>query len=80
MRRFAERHLKDTFVIENTDQLVQANEQIGRMQRVLESYRHGILPKNPRNFAVFAEGPLDEIRQLQAELDEYVRRLEEAPA
>ena len=80
MRRFAERHLKDTFVIENTDQLVQANEQIGRMQRVLESYRHGILPKNRRNFAVFAEGPLDEIRQLQAELDEYVRRLEEAPA
>ena len=67
-------------MIESTGQLIQAIEQMGRMQRVLESYRHDILPKNPRNFAVFAEGPLDEIRQLQAEVDAYVRRLEEAPA
>jgi hypothetical protein len=67
-------------MIENTDQLVQAIEQMGRMQRILESYRRKILPKNPRNFAVFAEGPLDEIRKLQEEIDGYVRRLEEAPA
>ena len=64
-------------MIENTEQLQQAIEQMGRMQRILESYRADILPKNPRNFAVFAEGPLDEIRKLQAEIDQYVRRLEE---
>jgi len=45
-------------MIENTDQLEQAIEQMGRMQRILESYRVDILPKNPRDFAVFAEGPL----------------------
>jgi hypothetical protein len=67
-------------MIENTDQLQQALEQMGRMQRILESYRADILPKNPRNFAVFAEGPLDEIRKLQAEISEYLARLEEAPA
>jgi hypothetical protein len=49
---------------------------MGRKQRILESYRTDILPKNPRNFAVFAEGPLDEIRELQAEIADYVNRLE----
>ena len=63
-------------MIETTEELCQAIEQMGRMQRVLESYRTDILPKNPRNFAIFAEGPLDEIRKLQAEIADYVNRLE----
>ncbi len=67
-------------MIENTEQLYQAIEQMGRMQRILESYRSDILPKNPRNFAVFAEGPLDEIQKLQAEISSYVQHLEQAPA
>jgi len=64
-------------VIENTEQLEQAIQQMGRMQRILESYRADILPKNPRNFAIFAEGPLDEIRKLQIDISEYVDRLEQ---
>jgi hypothetical protein len=67
-------------MIENTEQLIQAIEQMGRMQRILESYRTDILPKNPRNFAAFAEGPLDEIQKLQAEISGYVDRLEHATA
>jgi len=63
-------------MIETTEELYQAIEQMGRMQRILESYRTDILPKNPRNFAIFAEGPLDEIRKLQAEIADYVNRLE----
>lgn len=63
-------------MIENTEQLNQAIEQMGRMQAILESYRVEILPKNPRNFAIFAEGPLDEIRKLQAEVDDYISKLE----
>jgi hypothetical protein len=63
-------------MIENTEQLHQAIEQMGRMQSILESYRADILPKNPRNFAIFAEGPLDEIRKLQAEIADYISRLE----
>ena len=65
-------------MIESSDQLYQAIEQMGRMQRILESYRSDLLPKNPRNFAVFAEGPLDEIRSLQAEIAAYVQQLEHA--
>ena len=61
-------------MIENIEQLQQAIEQMGRMQRILESYRSDILRQNPRNFAVFAEGPLDEIRTLQAEIASYLDR------
>ena len=65
-------------MIKTTAQLEQAIEQMGRMQRILDSYRADILPKNPRNFAVFAEGPLDEIHKLQTEISEYVSGLEQA--
>ena len=67
-------------MIENTAQLEQAIDQMGRMQRILESYRADILPKNPRNFAVFAEWPLDEIRKLESEISDYVNRLEQVAA
>ncbi|MGE5303301.1 MAG: hypothetical protein ACM3TN_08220 [Alphaproteobacteria bacterium] len=63
-------------MIETAEQLYQAIEQMGRMQRILESYRNEILNKNPRNFAVLAEGPLEQLRQLQQQIDEYIQRLE----
>ena len=58
------------------EKLGQAIEQMGRMQRILESYRNEILTKNPRNFALLAEGPLEHLRQLQAQIDEYIQRFE----
>ncbi|MBI4623835.1 MAG: hypothetical protein HY736_11555 [Verrucomicrobia bacterium] len=63
-------------MIQTAEQLYQAIEQMGRMQRILESYRNEILGKNPRNFAMLAEGPLDQIRQLQGQIDEYIARIE----
>ena len=66
-------------MIKTPEQAFQAIEQMGRMQRILESYRNEILSKNPRNFAALAEGPLEQLRQLQAQLDEYFQRLEVAP-
>lgn len=67
-------------MIETPEQVYQAIEQMGRMQRILESYRNEVLRMNPRNFAMLAEGPLEQLRQLQAQLDEYVHRLEIATA
>jgi hypothetical protein len=60
-------------MIETSEQLYQAVEQMGRMQRILESYRNEILAKNPRNFALVAEGPLEQLRQLQKQIDEYIQ-------
>jgi len=67
-------------MIKTPEQLYQAIDQMGRMQRILESYRNEVLTRNPRNFAMLAEGPLEQLRQLQAQIDEYVRRLEETTA
>ncbi|MGE5219611.1 MAG: hypothetical protein ACM3SP_21630 [Chloroflexota bacterium] len=63
-------------MIETTEQLYQAIEQMGRMQRILKSYRDEILSQNPRNFSVLAEGPLEQLRQLLRQIDEYIRRME----
>ena len=56
--------------------LAQAIEQMGRMQRILQSYHTDILPKNARNFAIFAEAPLDEIRRLREDIARYLEHLE----
>jgi len=64
-------------MIRTDAQLQQAIQQIERLYQGLDALRADILPKNPRNFAVLAEGPLDEIRKLQAEMSDYVVRLEE---
>jgi hypothetical protein len=56
--------------------LQQAIEQIEGLCRALDSLRRDILPKNPRNFAILAEGPVDEIRKLQSDIDAYINRLE----
>ena len=50
-------------------QLGPAIEQIEGLCRALDSLRQFILPKNPRNFAIIAEGPVDEIRKLQSDID-----------
>jgi hypothetical protein len=65
-------------MIETAEQLYQAIEQMGRMQRILESYRNELLAKSPRNFAVLAEGPLGQLRQLQKQVDDYIQTLEAA--
>jgi hypothetical protein len=65
-------------MIQNDGQLQQAIEQIERLYEGLDALRGDILPKNPRNFAILAEGPLDEIRKLQSELSEYISSLEHA--
>jgi hypothetical protein len=67
-------------MIQNNAQFQQAIEQIERLYRGLDSLRADILPKNPRNFAVFAEGPLDEIQKLQTAKFDYVKRMEQVAA
>jgi len=59
-------------MIENDEQLQQAWEALGDLYRAVASYRSKMLPVNPRNYAVIAQGPLDEIRKLQAEVDQVL--------
>ena len=66
-------------MIQTEAQLQQALEQIENLCGAVQSLRANIFPKNPRNFAILAEGPVDEIRKLQADVDDYLTRLESAP-
>lgn len=59
-------------MIENDEQLEITYVALGHMYRALASLRQEILPVNPRQYALFAEGPLDDIRKLQAEIDAYL--------
>ena len=63
-------------MIQTEAQLHQANEQIRGLRHALNALRVDVFPKNQRNFAVLAEGPVDEIRKLQAQIDDYASRLE----
>jgi hypothetical protein len=45
---------------------------LGHAERALESLRERVLPKNPRNFAIYSEAYVDQINLLKAEIDEYL--------
>ena len=62
-------------MIENDAQFRQTLEQLQLMYRALDDLRQDVLPKNPRNFAILAEGPLDYIRQFHDELEQYRQSL-----
>jgi len=72
--------IKVKIMIEDEAQLQQALEQIENLCRAVQSLRADVFPKNPRNFAILAEGPVDEIRKLQVDVDDYLTRLEEVAA
>lgn len=59
-------------MIQNDAQFEQTQHQLRMMQESLRSLKADVLPKNKRNFAVLAEGPLEEIRRLQSEIDAYM--------
>lgn len=67
-------------MIQTESQLKQAVEQIQNLCKAIETLRADVFSKNPRNFAILAEGPVDEIRKLQSDIDDYVSRLEEVGA
>ena len=62
-------------MIQNDKQLHQAFDQLERMGRALATLRAEVLPLNAQQFALMAEGPLDEIQRLQKQIDAYLRTL-----
>ena len=60
--------------------LDQTVEQLGRMNQALAALRLECLPARPRKFAILAEGPLEEIRRLQAEIEQLTAEIATAPA
>ena len=58
-----------------TERLAQTIEMLELMNDALRHLRKEVLPKNPRMFALMAEGPLAEMRRLQAEIEKLSSEL-----
>ncbi len=61
-------------MIKNDKQLAIEQEQLARLERILDSYRAELLPKNPRNFELYSEGCVELIDKLKGAIDEYLAR------
>jgi hypothetical protein len=58
-------------MIRNEEELRSAFDYMKGMYRILASLRTEVLPVSSEQFALFAEGPFDEIRRVLAEINEY---------
>lgn len=58
-----------------TATMEQAVEQLKRMNIALSALRRELLPRQPRKFALLAEGPLEEIRRLRDEIEHLMGTL-----
>jgi hypothetical protein len=60
-------------MITNTEQFQQAIEVLGMMYRALASERRKIFPKSLQWYAIMTEGPIDQIRETQGEMHDYLK-------
>jgi hypothetical protein len=58
-------------MISNDEQLASALQAMSHLYRAMASLRKEVLPKSREWFNLMAEGPVDEIRKIQAEIDAY---------
>jgi hypothetical protein len=59
-------------MIADVDRIRVTMQQMDRVLRALEDLRLTILPNNPQLFASMAEAPLDDLKRLRSEINEYV--------
>ena len=59
-------------MIENQASLVQAREQLGKMEEVVVELLRQSETIHPSQLALLLEGPMDLIEHLRGEIDEYV--------
>lgn len=59
-------------MIENEAGFRQTIEQLERMYRVVAELRARMGAANPAQFELFAEGPIEEIRRLRRDIDQYL--------
>ncbi len=59
--------------------LTQTVEQLERINETLAALRRELLPGQPRKFAILAEGPLEDIRRLQTEIEQLTTAIAAAP-
>jgi hypothetical protein len=61
-------------VIRNDQELAAEVEALGHIERALESLRSKLMPHNPKNFALYSEGYVEQIDLLKSEIDAYLAK------
>lgn len=59
--------------------LTQTVEQLEHMNEALVALRRELLPGQPKKFAILAEGPLEDIRRLQVEIEQLTAGITAKP-
>ena len=60
--------------------LTQTVEQLERLNEALGALRRELLPAQPKKFAILAEGPLEDMRRLQTEIEQLTAEMAATPA
>ncbi len=55
--------------------LTQTVEQLERISEALITLRKELLPGQPKKFAILAEGPLEDMRRLQTEIEQLTAEI-----
>jgi hypothetical protein len=55
--------------------LTQTLEQLERMTEALATLRRELLPAQPKKFAILAEGPFEDMRRLQGEIEQLTAEI-----
>ena len=63
-------------MITNDADLGQTIDQMERMYRAIAALRREVYPTSPQQFALMAEGPLEELSHLQEQVDAYTGKAE----
>lgn len=66
--------MKEEDRIRDDEELAVVQEQQSKIQRALEHLRRDLEAANPRNFAIYSEGYVDQIAELQELIDDYAAR------
>ena len=59
--------------------LTQTVEQLERLNETLVTLRRDLLPGQPKKFAILAEGPLEDMRRLQTEIEQLTAEMAATP-
>jgi hypothetical protein len=59
--------------------LTQTVEQLERLNEALSALRRELLPAQPKKFAILAEGPLEDMRRLQSEIESLTAEIAVTP-
>lgn len=61
-------------MIEDDEELAIYRKQLALVEQIVESWQRELLPHNPKNFAIYAEGAIDQADILRAEIEAYLAK------